>query len=49
MKYKIYVPDNPKVAGGWNKVDVVEAESEQQAMAIAKKLHGEKVMVRKVK
>jgi hypothetical protein len=48
-KYKVFVPDSPTIAGGWNRVGYVEAESEQEAIAKAKKKHGDKVMVRKVK
>jgi hypothetical protein len=49
MKYKVYVPDSPTIAGGWTRVDIIEAEDEKQAVAMAKKKHGDKVMVRKVK
>jgi hypothetical protein len=49
MKYKVFVPDSPTIVGGWNRVDIIEAENEQQALAMAKKKHGDKVMVRKVK
>jgi len=49
MKYKVFVPDSPTIAGGWNRVDIIEAEDEKQALAKAKKKHGDTVMVRKVK
>lgn len=49
MKYKVYIPDSPTIAGGWDKVGIVEAENEQEAIAKAKQKYGLKVMVRKIK
>jgi hypothetical protein len=49
MKYKVFAPDSETIAGGWNRVGYVEAETEQEALAMAKKKHGETIMIRKVK
>lgn len=49
MKYKVFVPDSDVVAGGWDKVGIIEAANEAEALNQAKKKWGDKVKVSKVK
>ena len=48
MKYKVYIPDSPTIAGGWDKVGTIEAENEKEALGRAKAKWGDKVMVKKI-
>lgn len=48
MKFKIYVKDSDPVYGGWFDMDEVTAETEAEALAIAKEIYGEQTKVKKV-
>ena len=48
-KFKVYVPDSDKIAGGWNKVATIEAEDEKDALRQAIAKYHPKAMVKKVK
>jgi hypothetical protein len=48
-KYKVMAPDSNVIAGGWEKVAVIEAETDEQALAQAKKKWGDKAFIKKVK
>lgn len=48
MKWKVFIPDNPKIMGGWDKVATIEAENEAAAKEAAKK-YGPVTMVKEIK
>jgi len=48
MKFKVFIPDNPKVIGGWKKVATIEAVDLTAAKESAK-LYGPIVLVKEIK
>ena len=48
MKFKVFIPDNPKVVGGWQKVATIEAVDEVAAKEAAKK-YGPLTLVKEIK
>ncbi|MGH7974866.1 MAG: hypothetical protein ACREBR_05025 [bacterium] len=49
MRFKVFIPDNPRITGGWMKVGTIEAENEAAALVAAKAKHGERIMLKIIK